>query len=576
MLLLLWLVHSWLSVSTAVVVDTKYGAVEGTTLTLQDPYHFGFEVDSFLGIPFAKPPVGDLRFTNPQEPDSWDDVFVADHLRTVCTQNANSTLMLTHPGWTDIEEDCLNLNIYTPSDKSNGPYAVYVWMYGGGFSSGANIAYPGYFIAAHDVIFVVPNYRLSIFGFSYTGDDIVPGNMGLRDQALALQFVQENIAAFGGDPDRVTIGGQSAGGASVGFHMISPETEGLFHGAIPMSGTELALWAYFSDLHDNLGYLQQVAEAVECPVTDTQEMVDCLRTIDDEELNNVNFICDVYDRPCDGFRPSVDGPGGFIPDVPWKMRAEGAGHVVPEMVGLCTMDSAFFLPFLEPLSRLQFENRVSLKAETYSSIFRDNRSEEDVAQAINFNYSPWPHIYDGEQNRHAYAMLETDTTFGVPADAHAKWQSDLAPVYYYMFDYVSDNTNMDDWMEAWHILDIPYVFGLYFFPYNPEAHEQSEFSDIFMISAIEEDEQYSYYMLELWTNFIKYGNPTPDPPPQPPAFLDQDPVVWTTFGKDNYTSLRLGGEEITLGQDYRQHEYAFWEYYMTWMAFGDDRHPEYT
>ena len=568
------LVTIWLRVIAGVVVETKYGEVEGTTLTCQDPYHFGIQVDTFLGIPYAKPPVGDLRFMNPEEPDSWDEVFVADRLGSTCTQNTSTTLTRTHDNWQNVDEDCLNLNIYAPTDKSNGPYPVFVWIHGGAFVTGGNIQSPGYFLAARDVVVVVPNYRLAILGFAYSGDDIVPGNMGLRDQALVLQHIQDNIAAFGGDPNRVVIGGQSAGGASIGYHLLSPETEGLFHAAIPMSGTELALWAYFSPLHDSLGYLQQTAEAWDCPVSDTQEMVDCLRTIDADDLYGTPFTCDVYDGPCN-WRPVVDGPGGYMPDVPWKMRKEGAGHPVPEMVGTCKMDYAGFLPKLDPLTRSEFEDRVQTKAETFSSIFDEDRDIDDISQAMNFAYSPWPHIYDGEQNRHAFAMMETDTEFGVPADAQSKWHSELAPVYNYVFDYVSDDNIQDEWRDGYHSSELQYVFAYTMFPYNPEMFAQSEFREIYGEPASEEDEQYTIYILELWTNFIKYSNPTPDPVPEPPAFLDQDPVVWTTFSRDNFTSIELGKEQVRLGQDYRQHEYAFWEQYMMWMAFGDDGHPEY-
>jgi carboxylesterase type B len=175
------------------VVDTIYGQVDGNTVVLDN----GFSVDTFYGIPYARPPIGDLRFANPISPEPWNGILPATELPYACMQDPAGLIWYTHPFWTKFSEDCLTLNIYSPSDVAGGPYPVMVWFHGGGYLGGANFQYPGHFLSKYGVVVVSVNYRLGAFGFLATPDKTIKGNAGLFDQAMALRFVRNNIANFG-------------------------------------------------------------------------------------------------------------------------------------------------------------------------------------------------------------------------------------------------------------------------------------------------------------------------------------------------------------------------------------------
>ncbi|TKR94482.1 hypothetical protein L596_008758 [Steinernema carpocapsae] len=210
-------------VAASPLVKTPYGVVEGFDYTLRD----GGVANVFLGIPYAKPPVGALRYEKPEKPTAWKDVKETKTFGAPCFQHAN-TKLLTGEG--EFSEDCLTMNIMAPSKTSTDPkgYPVMVFIYGGGFEFGSSSFYPYQNISENfvsdGIVFVTFNYRLSAFGFFSTGDNVIPGNLGYWDQTLALQFIQDVISHFGGNPDSVTITGESAGGASVSALTYSPHS----------------------------------------------------------------------------------------------------------------------------------------------------------------------------------------------------------------------------------------------------------------------------------------------------------------------------------------------------------------
>lgn len=173
-------------------------------------------------------------------------------------------------------EDCLYMNIYTPARNESELLPVIFWIHGGGFQYGTSSTYGAKFLIDRDLILVTINYRVGPFGFLSTGDDIVPGNMGLKDQTLALRWVSENIRYFGGDPDRITLTGVSGGGASVHYHYLSPMSAGLFRNGISFSGTALSRWAYTSDTSNTTKIL---AEALNCPTDNSLGTIQCLKQV---------------------------------------------------------------------------------------------------------------------------------------------------------------------------------------------------------------------------------------------------------------------------------------------------------
>lgn len=171
-------------------------------------------------------------------------------------------------------EDCLYLNVYIPKNKTNKSIPVIFWIYGGGFQYSTLGGKEQHYLIDHDVIFVSAAYRHGSLGFLSTEDDIVPGNMGLKDQAIALQWVSENIEYFGGDPKQVMIAGLSAGGASVHYHYLSPWSAGLFQAGISFSGTAFNCW---SQTEVSRAKAIKLGELLSCPIGDIHKMVECLR-----------------------------------------------------------------------------------------------------------------------------------------------------------------------------------------------------------------------------------------------------------------------------------------------------------
>ncbi|MCJ7743252.1 MAG: carboxylesterase family protein, partial [Dehalococcoidales bacterium] len=223
-----------MSVSAEAMVTTTSGKIEGT-------YKDGLYI--FRGVPYAAPPVGRRRWLPPEPAEPWSGVRPAKRFATIAPQNPMEIQIIAPPEPEPQDEDCLYLNIWTPGlDDARRP--VMVWIHGGGFTSGSgsSLAYNGRILSTRgNTVIVTINYRLGALGFlnlsEVTGGKIpATGNEGLLDQAFALEWVRDNIAAFGGDPDNVTIFGESAGGMSVGALLGMPKARGLFHKAIPQSG----------------------------------------------------------------------------------------------------------------------------------------------------------------------------------------------------------------------------------------------------------------------------------------------------------------------------------------------------
>ncbi|MDF2789648.1 MAG: carboxylesterase, partial [Neobacillus sp.] len=219
---------------TNTIVESAYGKLQGEQIN---------GVFTWKGIPYAKPPVGPLRFRAPELPYSWEGIRDATSFGPVAPQSQREIMEFFGNDISNMSEDCLYLNVWSPAaDDKKRP--VMIWIHGGAFVSGSGSSswYDGASFAAQgDVVVVTINYRLDIFGFLHLGEIggeeyATSGNCGIQDQVAALQWVRENIAAFGGDPNNVTIFGESAGAMSIGVLLGFPSAQGLFHKAILQSG----------------------------------------------------------------------------------------------------------------------------------------------------------------------------------------------------------------------------------------------------------------------------------------------------------------------------------------------------
>ena len=261
------------------VVQTVYGGVEGYT---------AYGVNHYLGIPFAAPPVGPLRFRQPQPPEPWKDTRHAFLSGSPCPQVLDGQLWIGR-------EDCLYLNVYSPANAStSGPLPVLVWLYGGAFVFGDGYEFGLYsatqLVSTHrSYIVVTLNYRLAALGFlaldslRANSTHNSSGNLGIWDQLAALQWVQANIAAFGGDPSQVTIVGESAGAMSVCIHMASRLSRGLFSAAVMESGT-CDSETFYVPFEANVQWSVLFANAVGCSGADSAELLDCLQRVPVDKL----------------------------------------------------------------------------------------------------------------------------------------------------------------------------------------------------------------------------------------------------------------------------------------------------
>ncbi|CAI5664610.1 unnamed protein product [Oreochromis niloticus] len=322
----------------APVVHTKLGSLRGEYVSVK-----GKEtgVHAYLGVPFAKPPLGpSLRLAPPQPVEGWEGVRDATKQPPMCIQSKEAVLDLADKlgavlaEMPDISEDCLYLNIYMPANRANdAKLPVMVWIHGGGFMLGSASTYDGSALAAYqDVVVVQIQYRLGLLGFLSTGDEHISGNFGLLDQVEALKWIQQHIHNFGGDPGLVTIFGESAGGVSVSLLLLSPLSDGLFHRAIAESGTA-AMNVLMAN--DPLPMAQAVANASGCSLESTKKISDCMRNLDIDTI--VGFTKDP------NLRYQINVDGHFLTKPVDELFHKHELHAVPFMTGVNNDEGGWML-----------------------------------------------------------------------------------------------------------------------------------------------------------------------------------------------------------------------------------------
>ena len=289
-------------------------------------------IAAFKGIPFAAAPAGDLRWRAPKPAAAWQGVRKADEFGDSCVQR----IVAERKPWTHefmahnkIGEDCLHLNVWTGAVAATERRPVFVWIYGGGYTEGSTAVpvYDGENLAKRGIVVVTVNYRLGVLGFlahpdlTKESDRNASGNYGMLDQIAALEWVQQNIAAFGGDPKRVTIGGQSAGASSVHNLVASPLAKGLFQRAIAESGSSVAPNVRAPTLKD------VEAQGVKFAESKGAHNIEALRAMKWEDV-----VAPAPNGPAFGFRPVVDG--WALPASPGETFAAGKQNDVPTLTGL--------------------------------------------------------------------------------------------------------------------------------------------------------------------------------------------------------------------------------------------------
>uniref|UniRef100_A0A2K5QYN0 Carboxylesterase 5A n=1 Tax=Cebus imitator TaxID=2715852 RepID=A0A2K5QYN0_CEBIM len=316
--------------------NTRLGWIQGKQVTvLGSPV----PVNVFLGVPFAAPPLGPLCFTNPQPAPPWDNLREATSYPNLCLQNSDWLLLDQHmlevhyPKFR-VSEDYLYLIIYAPAHADAGSkLPVLVWLPGGAFQTGSASIFDGSSLAAYkDVLVVIAQYRLGIFGFFTTWDQYAPGNWAFKDQVAALSWVQKNIEFFGGDPNSVTTFGESAGAISVSGLMLSPMAEGLFHKAIMESGVAISPYLNAQDYETSEDV---VVRFYGYNASDSEALLRCLKTKSSKELLTLSQKTKSFTRVVDG---------AFFPNEPLVLLSQKAFKAIPSIIGVNNHECGFLLP----------------------------------------------------------------------------------------------------------------------------------------------------------------------------------------------------------------------------------------
>ncbi|KAF5304020.1 hypothetical protein FQA39_LY01805 [Lamprigera yunnana] len=510
-------------------VDSALGKIEG-----HYRYSYGKrQFSAFEGIPYMKPPIGELRFEEPQAPEPWSGVLNATNSYT-CMQNMP-------PFPLSGDEDCAYLNVYVPRTQPipSENLDVVVHIHGGAFVGGsAGIAGP-YYVMDRDVIYVNFNYRLSIFGFLSTGDEEIPGNYGLKDQVFALKWIKNNIKYFGGNPNSVTILGLSAGGVSVHFHYFSSLSKGLFHAGISQSGTALAPWALVSNPLKNA---IKLANAVGCPTTSTKELKMCLKSKPATSLyETITTIYSLGSFPIAPFGPVVEKNSGtaFLTKNPHTLLKEGAVQDLP-WISSITKDEGLLLFMLLNDQLKTLEDNWNEKL-PYVLDYHDKIDEANkflVSEKIKNFYKTGDTLQVPE-----LVKMCGDRWFTQPFERATQMQAKVSksPVYAYLYGHEHE-------IEGLLMRQVPGSVGhgedsnlLY------DANFQGFVIQPETLSA--GDEMIKDFLLEIVTSFAKWGVPNV-------GDIDWQPVT----GGENFEYLFIKNADSTTMKYNKQFApLAFWD-----------------
>lgn len=444
----------------------------------------------YRGIPFAAPPVGDLRWKPPQPPAAWQGVREAKEFSNACWQTPYPAGSIYQSKLPPLSEDCLYLNIWTPAKSAKDRLPVMVWIHGGGFTrgSGTGATYDGENLAHKGVVLVTINYRLGMLGFfahpalTAESPQHSSGNYALLDQVAALKWVRKNIAAFGGNPDHVTIFGESAGSWAVNALMASPLAKGLFHSAIGESG---GVFAPMKSLADAEKAGEQLASALNA----AQDTLKTLRSKPAEELlkaSNTPTTSAIVD-------------GWVLPQDVQTIFSQGKQNDVPLLVGNNADEGTTLAPQGATLT---------------SAVFTSGTQQRYGSQAEQF-LKIYPAASDSEAVTSFYSAYR-DQVFGWEMRTWARMAARTGHhrVYEYYFSHRPPGPQSAR-LRAFHGCELPYVFGNFIwpFPWDDADHKLSETVSTY------------------WTNFAKTGDPNG-------AGL----VKWPVYDADTDQVLEIGDQ----------------------------------
>ncbi|XP_014246706.1 neuroligin-4, X-linked [Cimex lectularius] len=565
-----------------VVVTTSYGQVQGFRVFIYDNPNPGFrpwdgqiervqaKVSSFLGIPYAIPPVKEGRFKPPRPHPGWQQMLHAVDFGPACPQPNKYTGATK--GVRDVHEDCLYLNIYTPN-IDNGvsqPYPVMMYIHGGDFIHGASNLFPGHIMAGfYNVVVVTFNYRLGALGFLSTGDHNSPGNYGILDMAMAIRWVHENINFFNGDKNSITLFGPDAGAASAGLLMVNPRTRHMVNRVIAQSGSALAEWALIQDKYKAQNTSRVFGQHLGCSIDSSYKLVDCLRRHRNfHELGNANeFLPQVGLFP---WAPVLDlnftVPGSSWYEG-WKQDDWVFTNFTPEaqikrgefnkdfayMTGVTTQEAATLIYNNETLSPYFDIDEEWFDKKVEEMVFRYNYTinREGIFRAIKYRYTYWPDPKNHTHIREQYIDLMSDFIYRAPTDKMIKLLVEKkVPVYFYVMNTTIESLQLPYWRKAPHNIEHLLLTGAPFMDteFFPEKLrlDKHKWTD--------NDRNISHFFMKAYTDFARLGNPSPQQ------------ILGIRFemayhGRLYYLNFNTTFNS-TIELNYRQTESAFWTWYL--------------
>lgn len=457
----------------------------------------------FKGIPYAAPPVGDLRWRPPQPVKPWTEVRLCDKFGPSCPQPSQSGTFYLDVGPTN--EDCLYLNVWTPAKSPKDQLPVMVWIHGGSFEtgSGSMAVYDGANLASLGVVVVTINYRLGPLGFlahpalSSESPEGVSGNYGLLDQIAALKWVRRNIAGFGGDPNRVTVFGESAGAISILDLLVSPLAKGLFSGAICESPILLDQGFGVTTTAASLSHAEAAGAdfAAGLGVDPSGDLLAQMRQKTPEELlARASEWAAKRGLLDEGlvWKPVADG--FVLPEPPTKLWVEGKHHQVPLIIGTTADEGNLFVAG----AKVSAEEYVAKMKEIFG---------EFAEEALRMYPAKTSQDVPG-----SFSRMLTEVGFASTARFAARMMCDEAPTYVYQFTRVP----LRNPMGAFHGVEIPYVFGT-----------MDMFSVLGQIEPV--DRELSKQIMGYWTRFAASGDPN-----------GKDAPAWPRYDAQTDQHLELG------------------------------------
>ncbi|XP_043523874.1 esterase E4-like isoform X1 [Frieseomelitta varia] len=485
------------------LVTAPIGKIRGSIFTSR----LGRKIYSFRGIRYGEPPIGEQRFQPPMPANDWRNVFDATEEGPGCP----------HPDGKLISEDCLRLNVYTtklPRKHENVSRSVMIFIHPGGFYgfSGQSANFGPQYLLDKDIVLVTINYRLGTLGFLNTGDSLAPGNMGLKDQVLAFRWVQRNIAAFGGNPNSVTLCGYSAGSFSIMLHMVSPMSRNLFHRAITMSSSPIEPEVYSGiSQHGQLELAQKQARLLDCPTDPTSSMISCFRSKPAENFTNtLSSLFDWLGNPILLWKPAVEpkAPGveRFLTDQPYKLIKQRKFQQVPLIMGVTEDEFGGVVAFYERDQLLDncslyrtLDGNWSTLAPIIFMYERDTPQSNYISRELRKFYFDDEPINSANNRKLAEVYADSIITFPMYRTARLFATYCRHPVYFYKFTFQGRRSfymlNDTTPYGVSHHDDLQYLFFIKnFFPYF-----ESDAPEIPMVEI----------STSIWSNFVINGEPIP-------------------------------------------------------------------